>query len=167
MVPEPQVGNPSANAAHGHGTPGPRLSAPAPNRWCDDRASKGCCEPLTGKPPSGVDHTTRPRPPRSRADFPQPLEGPALQRSACNRPSRAAHQAAGTQQCRPPQPVTKTSAGSTALLNLAGDTVTGTDSFRFDRPAAPQQAASQPSSSPGTPKRCRGHERRRLRFGHA
>jgi len=127
----------------GMGTPGPRLSGLQPGiGGVMTGASKGACEPLTGTPYVGVDQYNEACSAAEghEADFPQPLEAQPWQRFSVQSPARAAHQhqerssaVTGTRY--------ETSARITGPFDLAGDTVTGTEQFRFDR-RAPQQAAS-------------------------
>lgn len=137
-------------APMGMGTPGPRLSGIQPGiGGVMTGASKGACEPLTGTPYVGVDQYNEACSAAAghEPDFPQPLEAQPWQRFSVQSPARAAHQ----QQERS-SAVTgtryETSARITGPFDLAGDTVTGTEQFRFDRRAPQQTASPQRSASP-------------------
>jgi len=123
----------------GLGTPGARLSGIQPGiGGVMTGASKGACEPLTGTPYVGVDQYNEACAVASSpaADFPQPLETQPWQQFSVQSPARAAQQ-----QSERSDAVTgtryETSARITGPFDLAGDKVTGTEQFRFDR-RAPQ-----------------------------
>ncbi|MCP9771764.1 CsoS2 family carboxysome shell protein [Synechococcus sp. Tobar12-5m-g] len=121
----------------GRGTPGPRLSGIQPGiGGVMTGASKGACEPLTGTPYVGVDQYNEACAVAQSpaADFPQPLEPQPWQQFSVQSPARAAQQqpersgaVTGTRY--------ETSARITGPFDLAGDKVTGTEQFRFDRRA--------------------------------
>jgi hypothetical protein len=132
----------------GVGTPGHRLSGIQPGiGGVMTGASKGACEPLTGTPYVGVDQYNQAcgAAEGQDADFPQPLEPQPWQQFSIQSPARAA-------QLQPERTggVTGTryeaSARITGPFDLAGDKVTGTEQFRFDRraPQAGRAALSLP-----------------------
>ena len=121
----------------GMGTPGPRLSGIQPGiGGVMTGAGKGACEPLTGTPYVGVDQYNEACGAAQvpDADFPQPLETQPWQQFSVQSPARAAQQqpervggVTGTRY--------EASARITGPFDLAGDKVTGTEQFRFDRRA--------------------------------
>jgi len=127
----------------GMGTPGPRLSGIQPGiGGVMTGASKGACEPLTGTPYVGVDQYNEAcgAAEGHEADFPQPLDVQPWQQFSVQSPARAAqqqpersHAVTGTRY--------ETNARITGPFDLAGDKVTGTEQFRFDR-RAPQFAGA-------------------------
>ncbi|MCP9829394.1 carboxysome shell protein [Synechococcus sp. L2F] len=130
----------------GMGTPGPRLSGLQPGiGGIMTGASKGACEPVTGTPYVGADQFNEAcgAAEGHEADFPQPLDTQPWQQFSVQSPARAAHQ-----QRERSHAVTgtryETSARITGPFDLAGDKVTGTEQFRFDRPTSPSVAATIP-----------------------
>ncbi len=126
------------------GTPGPRLSGLQPGiGGVMTGAGKGACEPVSGTPYVGVDQYNEAcgAAQGHDADFPQPLEEQPWQRFSVQSPARAAHQ-----QRERSNAVTgtryETSARVTGPFDLAGDRVTGTEQFRFDR-RPPQEEVPQ------------------------
>jgi hypothetical protein len=135
------------------GTPGARLSGLQPGiGGAVTGAGKGACEAITGTPYIGGDQFVATCGPAAgldaqEPDFPQPLEPQAAwQAFSVQSPARSAHQ-----QRERSSAVTgtryETSARITGPFDLAGDTVTGTEQFRFDRrgpqlPAATHAAVS-------------------------
>lgn len=122
------------------GTPGARLSGLQPGiGGVLTGAGKGACEAITGTPYIGGDQFVAACGPTDAAldvqesDFPQPLEHQAAwQAFSVQSPARSAQQ-----QRERSSAVTgtryETSARITGPFDLAGDTVTGTEQFRFDR----------------------------------
>jgi hypothetical protein len=104
-------------------------------------ASKGACEAVSGTPYVGVDQYNEACSAAQghEADFPQPLEAQPWQDFSVQSPARAAQQqrerGAGVTGTR-----YETSAKITGPFDLAGDKVTGTEQFRFDR-RGPQPVA--------------------------
>ncbi|MCT0229779.1 CsoS2 family carboxysome shell protein [Synechococcus sp. CS-1324] len=119
----------------GMGTPGPRLSGIQPGiGGVMTGAGKGACEPLTGTPYVGVEQFNEAcgAAEGHEADFPQSLDLQPWQQFSVQSPARAAQQqperhgaVTGTRY--------ETSARITGPFDLAGDKVTGTEQFRFDR----------------------------------
>jgi hypothetical protein len=130
----------------GAGTPGPRMTGLQPGiGGVMTGAGKGACEPISGTPYIGVDQYNEACSAAQghEADFPQPLEAQPWQQFSVQSPARAAQQ-----QRQRPDGVTgtryETSTRITGPFDLAGDKVTGTEQFRFNRPAASPAAPIRP-----------------------
>ncbi|MCP9915515.1 CsoS2 family carboxysome shell protein [Cyanobium sp. ATX 6F1] len=135
------------------GTPGARMSGIQPGiGGVMTGAAKGACESITGTPYIGGDQfasacgTAAAALAAQEPDFPQPLDTPAAwQRFSVQSPAQAAHH---NQQRSSSVTGTRyeTSAKITGPFDLAGDTVTGTEQFRFDR--RPSTIEASPSHAP-------------------
>ncbi|MCP9849273.1 CsoS2 family carboxysome shell protein [Cyanobium sp. Morenito 9A2] len=131
------------------GTPGARLSGIQPGiGGVMTGAAKGACESITGTPYIGGDQfasacgTAAATLGVHEADFPQPLEAESSwQRFSVQSPAQVAQQ---TQKRSGAVTGTRyeTSAKITGPFDLAGDTVTGTEQFRFDRRPSTLAAAT-------------------------
>jgi len=99
-------------------------------------AERGACEDVTGTPYIGADQQAAVCGAASStdADFPQPLEQAPWQRFSVQSPARAAH----TDRQRGGVTGTSYEQGNriTGPFDMAGDKVTGTEQFRFDRRGA-------------------------------
>ena len=101
-------------------------------------AERGACEDVTGTPYVGADQLAAACAGASStdADFPQPLDSAPWQSFSVQSPARAAHSA----RLQRGGAVTGTSYEQgnriTGPFDLAGDKVTGTEQFRFDRRGA-------------------------------
>jgi len=116
-------------------------------------AERGACEAVTGTPYVGADQLAESCGAASSgdADFPQPLNEAPWQRFSVQSPARVAHSA---RQRSGGVTGTTYEQGSriTGPFDMAGDKVTGTEQFRFDRRGAqlsrgPIEAAAAPVSA--------------------
>jgi hypothetical protein len=114
-------------------------------------AERGACEAVTGTPYVGADQLAEACGAAADhdADFPQPLGGAPWQQFSVQSPARAAQVA---RQGRGPVTGTSYEQGSriTGPFDRAGDKVTGTEQFRFDRrgPQLSRGPIEPPAPSP-------------------
>ncbi len=119
------------------GTPGPRLSGIQPGiGGVMTGAERGACEDITGTPYIGGDQMLEACGAATShdADFPQPLTGQPWQQFSVQSPARAAQSA---RQRTGGVTGNSYEQGNriTGPFDMAADKVTGTEQFRFDRPA--------------------------------
>lgn len=114
-------------------------------------AERGACEDITGTPYIGGDQLTEACGAATShdADFPQPLTGQPWQQFSVQSPARAAQTAQSSRQR--PGGVTGNSYEQgnriTGPFDMAADKVTGTEQFRFDRPAQDRVRLRQPAAA--------------------
>ena len=123
----------------GAATPGARLTGQQPGIGGSlTGASRGACEPISGTPYIGSDQFAEacPSDVSGAADMPQPLEGAPWERFSVTSPARAV---TGTRTD------VQGSARITGPFDRAGNKVTGTEQFRFDR--RPAVAAPAPAEA--------------------
>ncbi len=122
------------------GTPGPRLSGQQPGiGGVMTGGSRGACENVTGTPYIGGDQFVNANcaPAEShQPDFPQPLTSAPWQQFSVQSPARAAIGKRDTGGSVTGSSYELGGGRVTGPFDLAGDMVTGTEQFRFDRGGA-------------------------------
>jgi hypothetical protein len=114
-------------------------------------AERGACEDITGTPYIGGDQLAEAcgAAASQDADFPQPLTGQPWQQFSVQSPARAAQTAQSSRQR--PGGVTGNSYEQgnriTGPFDMAADKVTGTEQFRFDRPAQDRVRLRPPAAA--------------------
>lgn len=134
--PGPQVQRIRQRTPMGASTPGARLTGQQPGIGGTlTGASRGACEPISGTPYVGSDQFAEacPSDVSGAADMPRPLEAAPWERFSVSSPARAV---TGTRTD------VQGSARITGPFDRAGNKVTGTEQFRFDRRPAVAPAAT-------------------------